>query len=322
MSGYRVPGRGRVDTNQPIRAIFDGKAVPGFAGDTLASALLARGRSLVARSFKYHRPRGILGAGSEEPNALVGVDRGPGRYTPNVRATTIELHEGLVVETQNRWPTLGFDAGAATSLLSGLFPAGFYNKTFMWPRAAWEKLYEPAIRRMAGLGSAPDAIDADRYTATYAHCDVAVIGAGRAGIEAALAAARAGGRVVLMRRAGRTRRQAARAARARGNGSPSACRTHCGGRHLAGAHHRDRPVPRRLRRRGRAVDRSPASAPRGTGPRERLHRIRAGRIVLADGRDRAAAGVRRQRPSGRDAGERGARPTSTATASRSAARWR
>ena len=162
MSAFRLPGRGRIDGDHPVPFRFDGKTLTGAAGDTLASALLANGVDLVGRSFKYHRPRGLLGAGVEEPNALMGVDRGSGRYTANVRATTIELHDDLTVETQNRWPSLGFDLGAATNLLSPLFPAGFYNKTFMWPRAAWEKLYEPAIRRMAGLGKAPDAIDRDR----------------------------------------------------------------------------------------------------------------------------------------------------------------
>ena len=152
MSSFRVPGRGRVDPARAPAFSFDGVAMTGLAGDTLASALLANGVRMVARSFKYHRPRGLLGAGVEEPNALMGVDRGPGRFTANVRATTIELHDGLKVETQNRWPSLGFDLGAANNLLSPLFPAGFYNKTFMWPRAAWEKVYEPAIRRMAGLG--------------------------------------------------------------------------------------------------------------------------------------------------------------------------
>jgi sarcosine oxidase subunit alpha len=198
VSGYRIPGRGRVDPAQPLSFSFDGKPMRGLAGDTLASALLASGTSLVARSFKYHRPRGVLGAGVEEPNALMGVDRGAGRYTPNARATGIELHDGLRVETQNRWPSLGFDLGAATNALSPLFPAGFYNKTFMWPRAAWEKLYEPAIRRMAGLGKAPDAIDADRYTATYDFVDLLVVGAGRAGIEAALAASASGERIMII----------------------------------------------------------------------------------------------------------------------------
>ena len=198
MSGHRISGLGRVDAHRRIAFHFDGQPMHGLAGDTLASALLASGTSLVARSFKYHRPRGILGAGVEEPNALMGVDRGEGRHTPNVRATSIELHPDLKVETQNRWPSLGFDLGAATNLLSPLFPAGFYNKTFMWPRAAWEKLYEPAIRRMAGLGKAPDAIDPDRYTATHVFVDLLVIGAGRAGIEAALAACAGGERVMLV----------------------------------------------------------------------------------------------------------------------------
>ena len=144
---------------------------------------------LFGRSFKYHRPRGLVGVGSEEPNALVAVNRGPGRHTPNLLATQVEIYEGLVAASQNRWPSLNFDLGAINNRLSFLFPAGFYNKTFMWPRSFWDKLYEPAIRRMAGLGEAPDAPDPDHYAATYAHCDVLIVGAGPAGIEAALAAA-------------------------------------------------------------------------------------------------------------------------------------
>ncbi len=134
---------------------------------------------LVGRSFKYHRPRGILAAGSEEPNALVTVSRDAARRTPNLRATQVELYDGLIAESQNRWPSLKFDVGRVNDRLSAFFPAGFYYKTFMWPRNAWKALYEPVIRRAAGLGVAPTQPDPDRYAQRYAHCDVLVVGAGR-----------------------------------------------------------------------------------------------------------------------------------------------
>ena len=153
----------------------------GFAGDTLASALLANDVHLVGRSFKYHRPRGILSAGSEEPNALVTIDRGAGRITPNLRATQVELYDGLTARSQNRFPSLRFDLGALAGLAAPLLSAGFYYKSFMWPRSFWKRLYEPAIRRAAGLGRAPAEPDPDRYLHQYAHCDVLIIGGGAGG---------------------------------------------------------------------------------------------------------------------------------------------
>ena len=198
MSAHRIDGLGRVDRARPISFTFDGRSYRGFAGDTLASALLANGVSLFGRSFKYHRPRGLLGAGAEEPNALVSVDRGGGRLTPNLRATAVELYEGLNARSQNRWPSLQTDFGAINDRLGKFFPAGFYNKTFMWPRSFWEKVYEPAIRRMAGLGDAPTDPDPDKYDATYAHCDVLIVGAGPAGIDAALEAAASRKKVILI----------------------------------------------------------------------------------------------------------------------------
>lgn len=197
MSRHRIPGRGRVDAGRPVQFIFDGRSYDGLQGDTLASALLSHGVQLMGRSFKYHRPRGPVTAGSEEPNALVGTSRGPGRTEPNTRATVQELRHGLVAESQNRWPTLSFDAGAVNDALSPLFSAGFYYKTFMWPRNFWDKVYEPVIRRAAGLGRAPTEEDPDIYASRYAHTDVLVVGAGPSGIAAALAAARAGASVTL-----------------------------------------------------------------------------------------------------------------------------
>lgn len=203
MSGYRLPAGGRIDRTAALDFTFDGRAYRGFAGDSLASALVAAGVTLFGRSFKYHRPRGLLATGVEEPNALVTVDRGSpaagyARRTPNLRAPSVALYQGLAAESQNRFPSLKFDLGAVNDRLGAFFPAGFYNKTFMWPRSAWEKLYEPAIRRMAGLGASPVARDPDHYDATYAHCETLVVGGGLAGIDAALAAAADGGRVILI----------------------------------------------------------------------------------------------------------------------------
>ena len=197
MSVWRTPGGGRIDRTQRRKFRFDGRDYQGVAGDTLASALLANGVHLVGRSFKYHRPRGLLSAGAEEPNGLVTVRRDAARVTPNLRATQVELYEGLDALSQNRWPSLQFDVGRINDWLSPLFPAGFYYKTFMWPKGAWKSLYEPVIRRAAGLGVAPTEPDPDRYAQCYAHCDVLVAGGGAAGLAAALAAADEGARVIL-----------------------------------------------------------------------------------------------------------------------------
>ena len=194
---FRTPDGGRVDRACPLAFSFDGTRYTGCLGDTLASALLANGVHLVGRSFKYHRPRGILAAGSEEPNALMTIDRGSGRITPNLRATQVELHDGMRAHSQNRFPSVAFDVAAINNAIAPLVPAGFYYKTFMWPRAFWRRVYEPAIRAAAGLGRSPTTPDPDRYLHHYAHCDVLVIGAGPTGLAAALAASVHGGRVVL-----------------------------------------------------------------------------------------------------------------------------
>ncbi|MEN0116174.1 MAG: sarcosine oxidase subunit alpha [Agrobacterium cavarae] len=197
MTSHRLPTGGLIDRAKPLSFTFDGKTMQGFQGDSLASALLANGQQLVARSFKYHRPRGILTAGAAEPNALMTIGNG-GRTEPNTRATMQELYAGLEARSQNRWPSLDFDIGAMTGLISPFLSAGFYYKTFMWPAAFWEKLYEPFIRRAAGLGKASYEADPDAYDKCWAHCDLLVIGAGASGLAAALTAGRAGARVILL----------------------------------------------------------------------------------------------------------------------------
>ncbi|MEY3533958.1 MAG: hypothetical protein RI979_1982 [Pseudomonadota bacterium] len=192
----RIAGKGLIDRAKPVSFTFDGKPYQGFKGDTVASALLANGVKVVGRSFKYHRPRGVLTAGSEEPNAMIEVI-GAANQTPNVRATMQELFEGLTTRSQNRMGSLRFDLLAVNDLMAPFLSAGFYYKTFMWPRAFWERIYEPAIRRAAGLGSLSGRHDEGHYEKAFAFCDLLVIGGGPTGLMAALTAARAGADVIL-----------------------------------------------------------------------------------------------------------------------------
>ena len=193
---FRLPAGGRIDRNKPIAFKFNGKTWQGYEGDTLASALLANGVKLVGRSFKYHRPRGVMSAGIEETNAivqLVGKEDEPG-----VVATVIPIYEGLEAVSVTGWPSVRWDIGVINDWLHRLFPAGFYYKTFMWPNNRWN-VYGYFIRRLAGLGRAPKTHKPEeRYEKRYHHCDVLIIGAGPAGLAAALVAGKSGARVMLV----------------------------------------------------------------------------------------------------------------------------
>ncbi len=194
----RLAAQGRlVNRDAPVRFSFNGQSLKGYTGDTLASALLANDQMLVGRSFKYHRPRGIVASGVEEPNALVNLGS-EGRFEPNQRATTTELFDGLNANSQNHWPSLEFDVGAINAKLARFMPAGFYYKMFIHPRPLWKHVYEPFIRQAAGLGRAPKARDADTYEHFYAFCDVLVVGGGIAGLIAAKSAAHAGAEVLVL----------------------------------------------------------------------------------------------------------------------------
>lgn len=201
MTGYRLPAPAGMWTErtQSVSFAFNGRRLAGLRGDTLASALIANGVRLVGRSFKLHRPRGIWSCGIEEPSSLVDVGVA-GRHTANVRATLLPLYEGLSARSVNCWPGVAFDLGALTGVFAPLLPAGFYYKTFKWPSWRW---YEPAIRRMAGMGRAPREPDADRYEEVAVSADVLVVGAGITGLTAAVAAARAGADTILLSRSER-----------------------------------------------------------------------------------------------------------------------
>ncbi|MEO1364710.1 MAG: 2Fe-2S iron-sulfur cluster-binding protein, partial [Pseudomonadota bacterium] len=286
MSTRLATGGRLIDTDAALRFTFNGKVMKGYAGDTLASALLANDQMLVGRSFKYHRPRGIVASGVEEPNALVnlGVE---GKFEPNQRATTTDLFDGLLATSQNHWPSLEFDVGALNARLSRFMPAGFYYKMFIHPRPLWKHVYEPFIRQAAGLGQAPKGRDADSYEHFYAFCDVLVVGAGIAGLLAAKSAAAAGARVLILEQT-----------------------AHAGGRApVDGGEVDGVPVDKvvdellsslvampnvtlRLRTMGAGVydhgyvlgyERLTDHAPDQPGPRHRLWRIKAGQVITATG---------------------------------------
>lgn len=195
---FRLPAGGRlIDRAWQVPFRFDGRHLKGLVGDSIASALLANGQMLMGRSFKYHRPRGPLASGAEEPNALLGLGQG-GRFEPNQRATTTALTQGMVLRPQNCWPSLDADIGAVNNWLAPLLPAGFYYKTFIQPRPFWKHVFEPVIRRSAGLGRAPTEADPDRYEQAYGFADVVVVGGGIAGLQAARDAAEGGATVLVL----------------------------------------------------------------------------------------------------------------------------
>ena len=286
MSTRLATGGRLIDRSRALDFTFNGRRMRGFAGDTLASALLANDQVLVGRSFKYHRPRGIVTAGPEEPNALVNLGRDE-RLEPNQRATTTTLFAGLEARSQNHWPSLEYDLGAVNNLAARFLPAGFYYKTFIHPRAFWKHVFEPVIRRSAGLGQAPVDRDADRYEQAYAHCDVLVAGGGIAGLQAARTAGRAGRRVILMEQAahwggrapvdgetvdGQAAGAWVEAALAELAGMPGVTmRASCV---VSGVHDHGYVL----------ADENLADATPGDGrPRRRLWRIRAGQVIAATG---------------------------------------
>ena len=197
MSTRLAAGGRLLDRTQPVSFKFNGKRLKGYAGDTLASALLANGQLLMGRSFKYHRPRSVVTADASEPNALFNLGK-EGRFEPNARGTTTELFDGLDARSQNHFPSLDYDIGAVNAALSKALPAGFYYKMFMHPRPLWKHIYAPFIRQAAGLGQAPKARDEDIYEHYYAFCDVLIVGGGVAGLQAARVAGAAGFDVLLM----------------------------------------------------------------------------------------------------------------------------
>ena len=286
MSTRLASGGRLLDRSTSVSFTFNGRSLRGHQGDTLASALLANDQVLMGRSFKYHRPRGVVASGPEEPNALVGLGNGA-RFEPNQRVTTTELFDGLEARSQNHWPSLEFDVGAVNAAAARFLPAGFYYKTFIHPRPLWKHLYEPFIRQAAGLGRAPDEIDADTYEHFYAFCDVLVIGGGVAGLQAARIAGEAGARVILLEQS-----------------------AHWGGRSSVDGGEIDGMsaeafvdqtvaaleampnVSLRLRTMGAGIydhgyvtgyERLNDHAPDQEGPRHRLWRIRAGHVITATG---------------------------------------
>ena len=286
MSTRLSQGGRLIDRRRAVTFRFDGRSYTGFAGDTLAAAMLANGQMVAGRSFKYHRPRGPVAYGAEEPNALVNLGEGA-RFEPNQRATTQEVFDGLTAESQNRWPSLDYDIGALNNALARFLPAGFYYKMFMFPRAFWKHVYEPFIRQSAGLGRAPQGRDGDTYEQVHVHVDVLIAGGGVAGIAAALAAAEGGARVLLIEQTAHWGGRAVvdgaeidgtpadywvRSAIARLQAMPNVTlRTRC---MAAGVYDHGYALGYE-----RLTDHTTDKA----GPRHRLWRIRAGRIVAATG---------------------------------------
>ncbi|WP_340107120.1 sarcosine oxidase subunit alpha family protein [Pikeienuella sp. HZG-20] len=288
---HRLNQGGRlIDRSRKIDYRFNGAWLEGYAGDTLASALLASGRVLMGRSFKYHRPRGVVASGVEEPNALMTVGEGA-RAEPNQRATMTELHDGLSARSQNHWPTLDHDVGAVNAAIASVapvFPAGFYYKTFLFPRIAWKHLYEPVIRRSAGLGPAPREADPDEYEHFHAFADVLVVGAGQAGLRAARAAAEAGARVLLVEQSAHIGGRLLSEADLRIDGRPGADWAEAEAAALATMPNvtiRTRCQAAGLYDHGYALLNERCSDHLGLaeGPRHRLWRVRAKRIVIAAG---------------------------------------
>ncbi|MDR9485702.1 MAG: sarcosine oxidase subunit alpha family protein [Sediminimonas sp.] len=288
MSTRLATGGRLLDKGRQVSFTFNGKRMTGCAGDTLASALLANDQVMMGRSFKYHRPRGVVASGAEEPNALVGLGTGA-RFEPNQRATTTELFEGLSCISQNHWPSLDYDIGAVNQAFARFLPAGFYYKMFMFPRVFWKHVYEPFIRQSAGLGKAPDAEtrDADTYEHFHAYTDVLVIGGGIAGLQAALAAGRSGARVLVMEQ---TPHWGGRAPVDGGevDGKPAEAFIDAAVAELEAMDN----VTLRLRCMGAGVydhgyvlgyERLSDHAPGADGPRHRLWRVRAGQVITATG---------------------------------------
>ncbi len=287
--GFRLRGGGRlIDRSQPISFTLNAKRYPGFRGDSLASALLASGVHFVGRSFKYHRPRGFLTSGFEEPNALFGVGE-KGRFEPNLRGPVVELYDGLKAQTQNHWPSLDYDVGVVNNWFSRFFPAGFYYKTFIKPRVFWKHVFEPVIRRAAGLGKAPTDRDADHYEQAHLNVDALVVGGGVAGVRAAQEAAASGARVMLVEQAPEL---GGRALVDGGliDGRPAADWVEAAAAELAA---RPNVVLRRRTQATTLLDHNyvlceerlidhvePSEV---AGPRRRLWRVRAGRVIVAAG---------------------------------------
>ncbi len=279
---FRLPQGGRLIDRASVREFrFDGRGMRGLAGDTLASALLANGQLLMGRSFKYHRPRGPVASGVEEPNALFGLGQGA-RFEPNQRATTTLLEQGMVAVSQNAWPSLSHDIGAINDRLWRFFPAGFYYKTFMHPRAAWLRLFEPVIRRAAGLGRPPELPDADRYEQAYGFAETVVVGGGISGLVAARDAAAGGGRVILLEQ---TPHWGGRTPADHPDGAARVESLLAQLRALPNVTLRRNTMATGLYDHGYLIAREALADhdPNAGIPRQRLWRIRAGRVVTATG---------------------------------------